>query len=34
MQRFIGNARSKGLRAALDERDAPFGDYRTSSDPQ
>jgi enoyl-CoA hydratase len=29
MTKFIGKARSEGLRAALDERDAPFGDYRT-----
>ncbi len=30
MQTFIGKARSEGLRNALQERDAPFGDYRTS----
>lgn len=30
MRDFIGNARQKGLTAALQERDAPFGDYRTS----
>ena len=30
MTKFIGKARSEGLRAALDERDAPFGDYRTA----
>jgi enoyl-CoA hydratase len=29
MTKFIGQARKQGLRAALDERDAPFGDYRT-----
>jgi enoyl-CoA hydratase len=29
LQEFIANARSKGLTAALQERDAPFGDYRT-----
>jgi enoyl-CoA hydratase len=30
MRKFIGQARSEGLRAALDDRDAPFGDYRTT----
>jgi enoyl-CoA hydratase len=30
MAEFIGNARSKGLTKALQERDAPFGDYRTT----
>lgn len=30
MRDFIGNAREKGLTSALQERDAPFGDYRTS----
>jgi enoyl-CoA hydratase len=29
MRRFLDTARSKGLTAALAERDAPFGDYRT-----
>ena len=32
MAEFIGNARSKGLTKALQERDAPFGDYRTTAD--
>ena len=32
MREFIGNAREKGLTNALQERDAPFGDYRTSED--
>ena len=31
MKEFIGKVRSGGLTAALQERDAPFGDYRTSS---
>ena len=30
MHKFIGKARRDGLTAALQERDAPFGDYRTS----
>jgi len=30
MRDFIGNARAKGLTKALQERDAPFGDYRTT----
>ena len=30
MRKFIGAAREKGLTDALQERDAPFGDYRTS----
>jgi enoyl-CoA hydratase len=30
MREFIGAAREKGLTGALQERDAPFGDYRTS----
>ena len=30
MAQFVGNAREKGLTNALQERDAPFGDYRTS----
>jgi enoyl-CoA hydratase len=30
MAKFVGNAREKGLTTALQERDAPFGDYRTS----
>jgi enoyl-CoA hydratase len=30
MRDFVGNIREKGLTAALSERDAPFGDYRTS----
>ena len=29
MAEFIGNARDKGLVAALSQRDEPFGDYRT-----
>jgi enoyl-CoA hydratase len=29
MKRFIGKVRSDGLTSALQERDAPFGDYRT-----
>jgi enoyl-CoA hydratase len=29
MRQFIGATREKGLTAALQERDAPFGDYRT-----
>jgi enoyl-CoA hydratase len=29
LQEFVANARSKGLTNALQERDAPFGDYRT-----
>jgi enoyl-CoA hydratase len=31
MREFIGNARAKGLTTALQERDAPFGDYRTTA---
>ena len=31
MREFIGDAREKGLTNALQERDAPFGDYRTRS---
>ena len=30
MREFIGAAREKGLTTALQERDAPFGDYRTA----
>jgi enoyl-CoA hydratase len=30
MKNFVSGIQSSGLRAALDERDAPFGDYRTS----
>jgi enoyl-CoA hydratase len=30
MREFVGAARDKGLTSALQERDAPFGDYRTS----
>ena len=30
MRDFVGNIREKGLTSALSERDAPFGDYRTS----
>jgi enoyl-CoA hydratase len=30
MHEFIGAAREKGLTGALQERDAPFGDYRTT----
>ena len=29
MREFVGAAREKGLTDALQERDAPFGDYRT-----
>jgi enoyl-CoA hydratase len=29
MREFIGNARERGLTTALQERDAPFGDYRS-----
>ena len=32
MHQFIGTAREKGLTNALQERDAPFGDYRTTDD--
>lgn len=32
-QQFIEDMRTKGLTAALDERDRPFGDYRTSGSP-
>jgi enoyl-CoA hydratase len=31
MQEFIGKMRTKGLTTALQERDEPFGDYRTNS---
>lgn len=31
MHEFVGKAREKGLTKALQERDAPFGDYRTAS---
>jgi len=30
MKKFVAGIQSSGLRAALDERDTPFGDYRTS----
>jgi enoyl-CoA hydratase len=30
MERFITKVRSEGLTTALQERDAPFGDYRTT----
>jgi enoyl-CoA hydratase len=30
MKKFVSGIQSSGLRAALDERDAPFGDYRTA----
>jgi enoyl-CoA hydratase len=30
MKKFVSGIQSSGLRAALTERDAPFGDYRTS----
>jgi enoyl-CoA hydratase len=30
MHEFVGAAREKGLTNALQERDAPFGDYRTT----
>jgi enoyl-CoA hydratase/carnithine racemase len=33
MREFIGAAREKGLTGALQERDAPFGDYRTGAQP-
>jgi hypothetical protein len=29
MEEFIAKTRKKGLTATLQERDAPFGDYRT-----
>ena len=32
MHQFVGAAREKGLTTALQERDAPFGDYRTTSE--
>jgi len=32
MAEFLGAAREKGLTGALQERDEPFGDYRTSGD--
>jgi enoyl-CoA hydratase len=31
MRQFVGAAREKGLTNALQERDAPFGDYRTKN---
>jgi hypothetical protein len=31
MHKFIGAARERGLTNALQERDAPFGDYRTTT---
>ena len=31
MHNFIGAARERGLTNALQERDAPFGDYRTTA---
>jgi enoyl-CoA hydratase len=30
MHNFVNASREKGLTAALQERDAPFGDYRTT----
>ena len=33
MRDFVGAAREKGLTTALQERDAPFGDYRTTAAP-
>ena len=30
MKKFVSGIQSSGLRAALTERDTPFGDYRTS----
>jgi enoyl-CoA hydratase len=33
MHEFVGAARAKGLTNALQERDAPFGDYRTNREP-
>jgi enoyl-CoA hydratase len=30
MKKFVSDIQASGLRAALDERDAPFGDYRTA----
>jgi enoyl-CoA hydratase len=33
MRQFVGKAREKGLTAALQERDKPFGDYRTKGEP-
>jgi enoyl-CoA hydratase len=30
MRKFVSGIQSSGLRAALDERDTPFGDYRTA----
>ena len=32
MAEFIGKVRKKGLTEALQERDAPFGDYRTTQE--
>ena len=34
MRKFIGAARERGLTNALQERDAPFGDYRTAGDAE
>jgi len=31
MRKFVGAAREKGLTTALQERDEPFGDYRTKN---
>ena len=30
MHEFLASAQEKGLKAALQERDQPFGDYRTT----
>jgi hypothetical protein len=30
MKKFVSGIQSSGLRAALDERDSPFGDYRVA----
>jgi enoyl-CoA hydratase len=32
LRRFVASTQSQGLTATLSERDAPFGDYRTSAD--
>ena len=31
MRQFVGAARERGLTTALQERDEPFGDYRTTN---
>lgn len=33
MKQFMGNVAEQGLTAALSERDRPFGDYRTTTEP-